>query len=849
MKKIVYLFVFLTLPIYSQIELTPKTIIQKDTYDYNIFDSGDIDGDGDVDLLTYNSGDFSKKVLWIENLDGNGKFNTGNIVDLGEVSIANFESMKLLDLDGDNDLDIVYLYRNIVKYAINDGSGNFEQTSTIVPSNSFSASKRFVFEDLNNDNLLDLILIVDNSLICYQRIDANNFDTNYKIIANDNIENFIDISIFDINNNGNKDIIVGSTNGKIRSIKNNGNLSFEAPVIVVDSFENLKKIASTDVNADNSIDILAINNKGKIVWFENENNNFSSEKQIINADAFVNTMHVVDADKDGVKDIICVNESENLVWIKSTSNEFLTPKVISNKKPTKGYLIIDDINQDNSLDIIGHFNFTETNASDDSLYNGLRLAKITSSNNFSTFSNTVEVLDYPLRPKKFIFADINSDEKEDIIGISFFGSRIIWSENYDLKNFTSFKTIDFLPINVYDIDVKDIDLDGDNDIVISRREQTAPSNTLGEIIWYENTNGAGNFSTKHVIDTPASVGKVVLADVDKDGDYDIIAHSSNSSTNRGIFYYKNTNGSGNFSEKLKIADYNGEFTLSDIDNDNDLDLISGYFWHKNNDGTFASKQVLLEIMPDVNGQFRKLSNMSIEDINGDGFKDIIVGTKDFYSDTSDWEKSLNDVVLYKNIDGTSFASPSVIHKHWRYIQIIKTHLVDLDNDGDKDILVSLTDTSSEGADKEFAYYINQGNETFSDKTTIAKSGRDGIVSIFSSDFDKDGDMDVLTSNFAFDSVGILVNNSDNSTASLEDENIKDSKYTFIYPNPTPNKFKIKSKFKTDKVLIYNSIGKLIIEEKDKEEIDISNLSPGIYFVKIYNASSSKKPITKKIIKG
>ncbi len=57
----------------------------------------------------------------------------------------------------------------------------------------------------------------------------------------------------------------------------------------------------------------------------------------------------------------------------------------------------------------------------------------------------------------------------------------------------------------------------------------------------------------------------------------------------------------------------------------------------------------------------------------------------------------------------------------------------------------------------------------------------------------------------------------------------------VYPNPTQSKFKIKIKNPNSKKELYNSIGQLVLSTKENE-IDVRNLSKGIYYLKVGNVS-------------
>lgn len=77
--------------------------------------------------------------------------------------------------------------------------------------------------------------------------------------------------------------------------------------------------------------------------------------------------------------------------------------------------------------------------------------------------------------------------------------------------------------------------------------------------------------------------------------------------------------------------------------------------------------------------------------------------------------------------------------------------------------------------------------------------------------------------------------------SLAVEDIKQNReQIIIYPNPATNYFKISSKEAKSTLNIYNSAGQLVLSKvyKKDEEINLSNLLPGIYFVKV-NGSTLK----------
>lgn len=110
---------------------------------------GDLDGDGDLDLLTanYGSNDASVRLN-----NGSGLFGGGTNLAAG----TSPSSLVVADIDGDNDLDMLVsnFYSNNVTVWLNDGHGTFGSSSTLpvgVNPNGIATA------DVDNDGDLDLL--------------------------------------------------------------------------------------------------------------------------------------------------------------------------------------------------------------------------------------------------------------------------------------------------------------------------------------------------------------------------------------------------------------------------------------------------------------------------------------------------------------------------------------------------------------------------------------------------------------------------------------------------------------------------------------------------------------------
>jgi hypothetical protein len=88
-----------------------------------------------------------------------------------------------------------------------------------------------------------------------------------------------------------------------------------------------------------------------------------------------------------------------------------------------------------------------------------------------------------------------------------------------------------------------------------------------------------------------------------------------------------------------------------------------------------------------------------------------------------------------------------------------------------------------------------------------------------------------------------------SAVSIEEFSSKNQ--TLIYPNPTQNSITIKSS-EISEVIILNPLGHVVYVIKNKsplnyQQIDLSNLCNGVYFLKVVNSDS--EILIKKIIKN
>jgi hypothetical protein len=100
-----------------------------------------------------------------------------------------------------------------------------------------------------------------------------------------------------------------------------------------------------------------------------------------------------------------------------------------------------------------------------------------------------------------------------------------------------------------------------------------------------------------------------------------------------------------------------------------------------------------------------------------------------------------------------------------------------------------------------------------------------------------------TSSFSSFLNSIQFSNINTSSLSVNDPIITNN--LLLYPNPVLDKLIIKGLSNISEVYVYNVLGKLILSEKNKTEINLENIQTGVYIIKIRDGS---RDIIRKFIK-
>ncbi|MEW7292098.1 FG-GAP-like repeat-containing protein [Aquimarina sp. 2304DJ70-9] len=709
---------FIPLGLMAQLSFEEIEITGKDDVIFNprLFDHEnlDLDQDGDFDILVYSS--FT--IVWYENRDGAGDFSSAKMIYNSDSSFI--LNMKIGDLDGDDDIDIVGVRNGTIGWLTNQGDGSFSDFNIIDENFNISA---FLMEinDIDGDDDNDILLHLSEGVVWYENLDGLGTFANQEVIIPP--FNSFGSSVFlleDVNGDFKIDIVLFDTLlDQISWYENLGNMTFSAALPFHANLNLgptiLKKV---DIDGDANADFIAggFNN---LIWYEFDGIGELSRTSISIEDLNVRSLISTDFDADGDQDLLYY-DGDGLFWSENNDGmgTFSTPNMIDSKfcircsNITDNRLATGDFDGNGTIDVIASI-FSERIGT---------IFRYSNSDGQGAFDTRKIISDYPFK-SAIESMDVDNDGDLDLLvkGSGYYSSiykNLDGNGNFDRQE--AFSGADLLK----DSRPIDIDNDGDLDIVSIRDSPNA------NLVWYENINGSGIFKNAQVINSTieiniqSTIGDIAVGDIDKDGYQDFVLVQGKD--NETVSWLRNENGSGTFSLPIEVGtnvDRPSSVKLGDIDGDGDLDLVvfEGFTglvkWFKNVDGKGSFAPAV--ILPN-SAAFRGLC---LADLDQDNDLDVITFGR--------------DIKWHENTDGAgNFSSPIVVGNPSEFIQFVE--IADLDGDFDQDVVWKSWDKKGV-----FWYENLTGNEDFSAEIPIFISDRPEVNPVTAlGDFNGDFKIDI-----------------------------------------------------------------------------------------------------------
>lgn len=623
-------------------------------------------------------------------------------------------------------------------------------------------SNDVVVADLNKDGWLDIVVVNGFHLSAMIGADQAN-----EVWLNNGTGGFTTpvtfgslrtyaVAVGDIDKDGDDDVIAGNRNGAATQVwqNNGGNL------VLVQSFGNFETLALelVDVDGDDDLDIIegAFDGAGVHIW-TNTSGVFSVGPVLGSSN--VGALTVGDVDGDGDQDIIAGNRTDSITgatndaWQNDGAGNFtLITQTFELLATTDVNLV--DFDSDGDLDIIE----AAANSVPDSVtYTNDGTGTFTKS--LFSFAGVGD------QTIKIVAADVENDGDVDIIAGNTNNNRIWNASVSGVRGVLSLNSAGSLSGgDTRSVALGDLDMDGDLDIVTANHGGT-------NRVWLNDTRRSdGSLGDPAAFSNTVSHDSddtwvVKLADINRDGDLDVIYGNAN--VDNTIW---NNNGDGTFAGPTTIASSSAspnDMAFGDLNGDGWIDFVLVPFvgdtqvWLNNGAGVFPSATTLAADAVSY--------SVALNDFDRDGDLDIVIGdtgtTSEVWVNNGSGSFSAgNDIITEANTFGVASAdidlngtadvvtgndkvvnrfhlgngiAPPVFTDNGNPIGLLNTidlYLADIDHDGDVDML-----SASQGSQD--SIWLNNGAGVFNNSGELL--GSDAGVALAVGDLDNDGDRDVV----------------------------------------------------------------------------------------------------------
>ncbi len=321
---------------------------------------GDIDNDGDVDLLisgrvsynTYSNGD---NVTKLYANDGNGNFTEISSVNIENVSDG---SSIFLDIDGNGYNDLLLTGENnssqpVTKLYYNDGTGYFTEINGTIFDEVFRSSVDTA--DIDGDGDVDILIIGSATSSTISKIYVNDGIGIYsELLGTSFIQAYNgDCGFVDYDNDGDKDVYI--LNGQ------------DAKIYTNDGLGNFTEFAGTpqwlgeqmkfvDIDGDNDLDIFTVDNNYSFFQINDGNCSYTPfhSSNVETGTPFVyfsSYFSFADFDGDNDQDLLVANDSTKL-YINDGTGVFTKQQVTPFRHFDYACVGVADIDGDNDIDLL-----------------------------------------------------------------------------------------------------------------------------------------------------------------------------------------------------------------------------------------------------------------------------------------------------------------------------------------------------------------------------------------------------------------------------------------------------------------------------------------------------------------
>ena len=739
--------------------------------------TGDLDGDGDLDIVVSNSFP-TDSIEWYEN-DGSGSF----VVHTIDTGVDDPYEVITSDVDGDGDLDVVTTSAgtNQIKWYENNGSGVFTAHTV---ANDASGIRGVAAKDVDGDGDMDLLSAETSGdrIAWFENNGSESFTRR-------NIDTLADgalaVTAADLDDDGDIDVLAANfADDQIVWYENNGSESFTKHT-VASGIDGAWDVTTADVDGDGDLDVLsAALNGNTISWHENDGSENFTQHVIITTTT-ATSVTVADIDGDGNLDVLTASQSDDTVaWHQNDGSGNFTTRILTTSADGAKDVEVADVDGDGDLDVIAASANDSTiawyendqlsvlaNDADADPNDSLTAVLVSGPSHASSFTFNADgtfsyTHDGSLNPSDSftykvndgtmdsgtVTVTLNIEPVNDAPVVGAPGSALIATEQTNLAiHGTGFTVSDVDEAGggaIATLSVGEGTLTvtaGDSGIAIDSGNGTGMVVVSGIIAQIDNLltgTGTGTITYFNNLDAPSASTTLTVTVNDQGntgtdpgltGDGSSEEGTNNVAINISaindapvnLFLAYNFTGH-NVATSTGVAE---EVFIIDLDGDGDLDVLGAstidrFAWYENDGSQNFTEHTIY-----TTTNFPR--SIYATDIDGDGDIDILTG-----------DSGIDTVVWHENDGNENFTAHVV--SSGTPDGPYSVSVTDMDSDGDMDFLVVFDN------DNTVTWYENDGSQNFTahDITVSAT----GPHSIFAADLDSDGDMDVVSANRLGDNV-------------------------------------------------------------------------------------------------
>ena len=560
--------------------------------------AADLDGDGHVDLIAafHQEGHTFEvpRLLWYQNL-GDGTLTGGKTIHASNEYFEHAGCDDVADLDGDGDLDLLSssehqfaIFENV------DGQGRFGPPIPVRMGSSYSS----LAFDCDADGDLDIIQASERGTVWLKNIgDLHTFEIRYPL-PDVQVQ---DLHACDVNGDGYEDIIVASLFGMAWYSNTPSGMDFTTPHSFYD--ERAYALASSDIDGDGDEDLVArvvdymlwFENVGGLPgfgsgvnlttyprgtsvscgdldedgdmdvlaggsWYENIDGQGDFGARSFSPTGGVESV-LVDIDGDGDEDIACGSRWHAgggydpvlgmVGWCENgVGTGFSEERMLEEGIHFRGPLLPGDLDGDGDQDLVAVDEYSDQvvvyELSDGSP--GLMRRQV-----LDTGEN--------LQPVAAL-ADLNGDDVLDLLTVE--PDTVVWYPG--CASWGGFETVGLaIPATMTPRCVLAHDFDGDGDVDLAL---VGGDGFWGyRLVWFANLDGTGTFSNATIVWESFGSITACAADYDEDGFVDLVAAEAPYVSWGEVKLFRSLGPSGGFSAGDLIGTYGGPALLASADFD------------------------------------------------------------------------------------------------------------------------------------------------------------------------------------------------------------------------------------------------------------------------------------------